>query len=254
MRIALKPFNRIIMSLLIILGVAGVSHAEIDMATAVGLWLFDEGNGNTAGDASDAGNDGELIKSPAWVKGKFGMALEFNGKDNCVQTGQKLLDNLEEFTILTWVKTGKVTLNRVGLVGQNDSPEFGFIQPLVVNLWTPVGAISKPWAFKHDDGKWHHIAAVASAKFMQIYIDGEVQEGPGAGPFGTSNFNVNIGGCGIWDGDGNWFTGAMDEVAIFHSILDEDDVLTAMDGFTVFLAAEARGKLPITWGKVKARY
>ena len=80
-----------------------ISTAEIDLSTAVGIWLFDEGKGNTAADISDGGNDGELLKSPEWVKGKFGQALKFDGKASCVQTGQKLLDGLEEFTILTWV-------------------------------------------------------------------------------------------------------------------------------------------------------
>ena len=78
-----------------------------------------------------------MVKNPKWVAGKFGKALEFNGKDTCVQTGQKLLDAREEFTIVAWIKPGKITANRVGLVGQNDSPEFGFIDPKTVNLWTP---------------------------------------------------------------------------------------------------------------------
>ena len=45
-----------------------ISTAEIDLSTAVGIWLFDEGKGNAAADLSDAGHDGELIKSPEWVK------------------------------------------------------------------------------------------------------------------------------------------------------------------------------------------
>ena len=103
-----------------------VSTAEIDLETAVGIWLFDEGKGGVATDLSGEGNDGELVKAPAWIDGKFGKALEFDGKSSCVSTGQKLLDNLEEFTILTWVKTNDAPANRTGLVGQNDSPEFGF--------------------------------------------------------------------------------------------------------------------------------
>ena len=50
------------------------------MKTAAGIWLFDEGKGKKAEDISGNGNHGELVKNPAWVKGKFGKALEFNGK------------------------------------------------------------------------------------------------------------------------------------------------------------------------------
>ena len=44
----------------------------------VGAWLFDEGKGNVAKDASGNGHDGEIRKAK-WVDGKFGKALEFNG-------------------------------------------------------------------------------------------------------------------------------------------------------------------------------
>ena len=222
------------------------------MKSAVGVWLFDEGTGKKAKDISGEGNHGELVKNPEWVAGKFGKALEFNGKDTCVQTEQKLLDNLEEFTILCWVKTGKITANRVGLVGQNDSPEFGFINPTSVNLWTPKSSLTNPWKHGHPSKDWHHIGAVAAKKNLRVYIDGEAAEGGGPGPHGTSDFNVNIGGCGVWDATGNWFTGAMDEVAIFHSALEEDEVKAIMeDGFKVMLAVAARGKLAVRWGEVK---
>jgi hypothetical protein len=222
------------------------------MESAVGVWLFDEGTGKKAKDISGEGNHGELVKNPEWVAGKFGKALEFNGKDTCVQTEQKLLDNLEEFTILCWVKTGKITANRVGLVGQNDSPEFGFINPTSVNLWTPKSSLTNPWKHGHPSKDWHHIGAVAAKKNLRVYIDGEAAEGGGPGPHGTSDFNVNIGGCGVWDATGNWFTGAMDEVAIFHSALEDDEVKAIMeDGFKVMLAVAARGKLAVRWGEVK---
>ena len=237
--------------------VVHISTAEIDLETAVGIWLFDEGKGNVAGDASVGGNDAELVKSPAWVKGKFGMALEFDGKASCVSTGQKLLDNLEEFTILTWVQTGDVNANRTGLVGQNDSPEFGFINPQSVNLWTPTaGGTTNPWKFKHDDGEWHHVGCVATTEYVHVYIDGEyIEKKGGWANHGTSAFNVNIGGCGVWDAAGNFFPGAMDEVAIFHSALEQEDIQELMDkGFKGYLAVDPREKLGVTWGHIKTTH
>ena len=46
---------------------------------------------------------------------------------------------------------------------------------------------------------------------------------------GASNFNVNIGGCGVWDPGGNFFPGLMDEVMIFHSALEQEDIQELMD-------------------------
>ena len=237
--------------------VVGISTAEINMETAVGIWLFDEGNGNVAGDISPGGNDGELTKSPEWVEGKFGTALKFDGDASCVKTEQKLLDGLEEFTILTWVQTGNLGGNRIGLVGQNDAPEFGFIDPNTINLWTPTaGGTPNPWKFDHDDGEWHHVGCVATTDYVHVYIDGEYAEKKGGwANHGVSNFNVNIGGCGIWDPDGNFFEGAMDEVAIFHSALEQEDVQELMDkGFAQYLAVDPEGKLGVTWGHIKATH
>lgn len=229
----------------------GFSDAKVDLKTAVGIWLFDEGSGNVAKDLSGKGNDGKLVKAPAWVDGKFGKALEFNGKDNCVQTEKKLLDNLGDFTIVTWVKPGNLVGGRIGLLGQNDSPEFGFIDPQTVNLWTPANSVGAKYT--HPSGQWHHIAAVGSTKFTKVYIDGvPTEQKKDVANHGTSAFNVNIGGCGVWDGDGNWFTGAMDEVAIFHAALGDDDVKTIMNGFSsVLTAVEPSGKLAVTWGQIK---
>ena len=232
-----------------------ISTAEIDFETAVGIWLFDEGKGGVAGDISVGGNEGELVKSPNWVDGKWGKALEFDGKASCVQTGQKLLDNLEEFTILTWVKTNDAPPNRTGLVGQNDAPEFGFINANSINLWTPTaGGTQNPWKYKHGDGEWHHVGCVATTDYVHTYIDGEyVEQKGGWANHGASAFNVNIGGCGVWDPGGNFFSGAMDEVAIFHSPLEQEDIQELMEvGFEQYLAVDPEGKLETTWGRIKA--
>lgn len=233
-----------------------IATAEIDFETAVGIWLFDEGAGNVATDRSGAGNDGEVVDAP-WVEGKFGEALDFDGKSGCVKTEQKLLDNLEEFTILCWVKTGDITANRIGLVGQNNAPEFGFINPNTLSLWTPsAGLTDAPWDPKHDSDEWHHAACVATPDYVHTYVDGEYVEQKGNwANHGTSGFNVNIGGCGIWDDNGNWFTGAMDEVAIFHSALEQEEIQELMNqGFEGYWAVDPAGKLGVTWGRLKAAH
>ena len=56
------------------------ASASIDPDTVVGVWLFDEGKGDVASDASGNGLDGELMDKPKWVEGKFGMALEADVK------------------------------------------------------------------------------------------------------------------------------------------------------------------------------
>jgi hypothetical protein len=59
---------------------AGIGRAEIDPGTIVGLWLFDEGAGDTIEDISGNDNDGKLV-GPVWAAGKYGGALDFDGTD-----------------------------------------------------------------------------------------------------------------------------------------------------------------------------
>ena len=257
-----KVLNHAAWGVLIILvlglSVFNVSQAgvtEVDLSTAVGIWLFDEGSGDSTKDMSSEGNHGELVKSPKWVTGKFGKALEFNGKDNFVKTGQKLLDARAEFTVLCWVKPGKLTANRIGLLGQNDSPEFGFINPTTVNLWTPCSSVEAKYEF--PAGEWHHIAVVSTGVSLTMYFDGQqkaqTEKDCSKDTHGSSDFGVNIGGGGVWDATGNWFTGAMDEVAIFHSALSNADVNKIMKtGFKAMTTAvDPRNRLTSTWAQIR---
>ena len=110
-----------------------------------------------------------LSTHPIWVDGRFGSALAFDG--SCVNTNKKLLNGKKEFTVVAWIKPGTITENRIGLIGQNDSPEFGFIDPGTVSLWTPAAGINNN-PYEHPPGEWHHVAAVASQEFTKVYIDG----------------------------------------------------------------------------------
>ena len=48
--------------------------------------------------------------------------------------------------------------------------------------------------------------------------------------------------------------GAMDEVAIFHSALEQEDIEVLMEGFQKYLAVDPEGKLGTTWGHIKATH
>ena len=73
---------RLTISLIIVVSMfAQFSDAEIDPESIVGAWLFDETNGKVAKDSSGNGNDGNLVGGAKWAKGKFGNAIELNGKD-----------------------------------------------------------------------------------------------------------------------------------------------------------------------------
>ncbi len=235
---------------------AGASTAAVNLDDAVGIWLFDEGSGCVAADSSGAGVDGTLVGGAAWVSGPFGGALEFNGSDACVETGQQLLEQVSDFTISLWMRTPGTGADRVGLVGQNDTVEFGLINPSTLQLWSEGGGGSHDRAWELADNEWHHIAGTGTAEVLRLYVDGDMTEGALATPdHGTSAFNLNIGGCGIYDGTGNWFTGGIDDVAVFHRALDASEVDDLMaNGLAASLdptAVDPRGKAAVAWGDLR---
>ena len=229
------------------------AQSAIDTAAAVGIWLFDDGSGNTAVDMSGRGNDGTLVNAGWTDDAPFGMAVELNGSNACVETGEKLLDDLSDFTITAWVKPVAMTGGRIGLVGQNDSPEFGFIDTGTITLWTPNGAASI--SYEHAQEEWHFVAAVASPDKTAVYVDTDEATTAGSANRGSSDFTVNIGGCGIWDATGNWFSGLMDDVSIWLVALEPADLEFIMSqGLAVTLGltpVEPRDKVATMWADIK---
>ena len=74
-------FGCLIFTSIFFFAFSGKSHAGLE--GLVGAWLFDEGKGNIAEDASGNGHDGDIRKAK-WVKGKFGKALKFDGDGTVV--------------------------------------------------------------------------------------------------------------------------------------------------------------------------
>lgn len=107
---------------LVIIGIVAVvaacwlttpNAAAIDSSNIMGMWLFNEGNGNTAEDSSGNGNDGK-IHGAKWVDGKFGKALEFDGTDDWVEVAHSNTLGFTKgtsFTITVHFKGTKVVRN-----------------------------------------------------------------------------------------------------------------------------------------------
>jgi hypothetical protein len=82
-----------------------------------------------------------------------------------------------------------------------------------------------------DNGQWYHVAATRSALtgLMQLYVNGVLQASA-TGPFGpkTSPPNLSLGGilAGV---AGGFFSGALDDVQIFGSVLSATEIADVMN-------------------------
>ncbi len=86
----------------------------------VAEWKFDENTGTTANDSAGNGNTGTLTNNPAWVSGKIGSGLSFDGgstADDYVTAGSNtVIDNIFDAggTVTFWVKPSGAGENNAG--------------------------------------------------------------------------------------------------------------------------------------------
>jgi len=236
------------------------SFAKIDPETLVGAWLFDENQGDTAKDASGNGNDGTLLKSPEWVEGKFGQALEFDG------TNGVEIAHPEAFEFLTWTYVLWFRAEAGGdypnLIGRQFANSHGWtihLDPGGATFRIRIdtdGGINQVRTVPKNvrDEEWHHGAITQDDdnKTLELYIDGVKGNLAYAGDYANSGGFLRIASPAV--GAVNLNAGAIDEVAIFNTMLAEADILDIMEnglGATGLLPVSSKGKLTSTWGLIK---
>lgn len=234
------------------------SEIKSTPAEAIGVWLFDEGNGNTVKDVSGNEHHGEIVGEVAWIDGKFESALEFNGGHVLVPHEDVM--NLRQWTMTAWIKVPKIVEPYQVIVGKEAWPDRNY------TMWIRPGVMTFGFTLRGGaqdlqvgskvvtDNKWHFVAGVYNEKHLIPYVDG-VQFNPrgAAGKPATSNAPLIIGAQGP-DGRNGPLKGIIDEVAVYNTALDEDELAEVMESLTKqFQAVEAAGKLTVTWGRLKEK-
>ena len=239
-------------------------HNQVDMAlyqgnlddlkanynTPYAYWSFNDGQGTTANDITGYGNDGVLVNmnaTTAWVAGKVGNALSFNGIDNYVNISHPQdFDFERDFTWTAWIKTatGGTVIARAPATGDWVP---GGKSLFVINgkLRFDFGSVSYVESTSIvNDGQWHHVAVTAqfgvtqepldSSGFndkVQLYVDGQPDGLKGDWDLNTYDLSslycdsamaLKIGATS--DNFGGYFQGILDDVRIYDQALDSDQI------------------------------
>ncbi|MDE0689509.1 MAG: LamG domain-containing protein [Candidatus Poribacteria bacterium] len=228
----------------------GMSSAEFDIETVVGMWLFDEGKGNTAADSSENGNGGKFENDPKWTNdGKFGSALEFDGNESKghVVVGDLGLDG--EVTLVLWANPRDAANDDrlISNISGPTNPAFTTrYQGETVEIWSSAW---KPVIPEFDDNKWGHYAFVFDGEGN---VTGYYNGTEGETVADTYTFTEIGIGANFLDQWGQYFSGRFDEIAFFSVALTEDDIKVVMTkGLKSALAVYPAGKLTTTWGNIK---
>jgi len=214
-------------------------------SSTVGLWHFDEGAGNTAADSSGLGNNGSLmgdLNTTGWTsQSRLGSyALSFNGVNDSVWIGKKLIGDNNSYTLEAWANPGNVTgLHKIledGWRGGEGVDNFGYVLGIENSkvIFYSVGSdmntdiiYSAP---SLTPNQWYHIAAVRNlsvgAGTLSIYINGQLDQTVLANYQGFLDKDVlSIGGYyNPAPAYSDYFNGTIDEVAIYNRSLSASEI------------------------------
>ncbi len=223
---------------------------------------FDEGNGDTAMDAS--GNDLEAtLHGATWSKdGKIGGCIQLADTEKYVEIASvPELDITDELTIQAWFfpeqdqgdsnLMGRRTPNNTGgYCLQWSSNPTGSPQ---IETWMNVGGgwqgSRNKQTIKPKLKEWHHVSSTFDGDMIRQYIDGELDvewKPPGNEIFSVDIvFRIGKSQTGL-----SGTVCLVDEVAIYNRALTEDEINSDMNN-GVFFDVSPGGKLATTWGNLK---
>jgi len=256
--------------------VSSAANAIINPDSIAGLWFFDENKGEIAEDMSGNGNDGQLMGNADWVEGPFGTAVEFDGTvASYVEVADSPSLQMEEtVSVMFWVRSDKVMVDmwgdrqavvgkhyteyEVGIYTQGQLHTYTWGRPggdgYDEGIMTAINGKLPGGEADWEEGEWFHIAWTLENVHEIAYVNGV-----NVGEFDKATENTKPGThtleFGRRQGGSLPLTGAIDEVAVFNTVLDADDVKMAYElglGIATGLqAVEPANKLATTWGNIK---
>jgi len=222
---------------------------EYDGGGPVGFWKFDEGQGNTAYDSSEKGNNGEVVigtggsqtaTSTAWINGQVGKnkgAMSFDGTDDYVDLGLATDYDLgtSDFTASVWIKSMGTNADDQNIIGKDDAGDATRVfwalkvrQSDDANdpnegVFILYSEGSLDWAFTGDaiaaDGLWHHLTGVRVGDDVKMYMDGVERESVSDSGYNMTNTDAPVWMGATYKNDGTVtipFLGLIDDVKIYN--------------------------------------
>lgn len=247
--------------LLVCLAIAlatGVANADIKSGL-VGFYPLNEGAGTIAHDMSGNGHDGTLHNGVAWISQAYqGGGVNCDGTtDTRIELGTwNPAEGTGQLSLALWIRWSGSAATYQGLIGKRnlwpDTTMFQFqVRPEnggTFRLETGSVAIVSPNnTLSPLVQTWVHVAATFDGTTARLYLNG-VQVASGAFAFYAAGVASNMGiGCVTgggagFSGNGEVFSGGMDEVCIYNRALSKEEISLVMAGIGGEEASDPRPK------------
>ncbi|MEI6304935.1 MAG: LamG-like jellyroll fold domain-containing protein [Candidatus Taylorbacteria bacterium] len=199
----------------------------------VGMWNFD-GPNNLFYDSSGNGHHGvEYVKSQSSspsssavissvpnASNQNNKAISLNGT-TFVNVG--VLSVANDITVSTWVNSNDFNTSAVGIVGTNNTADWGlYIFDNNLSWRGQTGTQDPTGVYRINctpptNSKWHHLAATQSGTNASLYVDGKLC-GKRSDMKGIGNTGL-ITLIGAFYTNGMLFTGSIDDVKIYSQYM-----------------------------------
>lgn len=205
----------------------------------VGCWLLNEGAGSVVRDGSGNNNHGVIGDGGEvlWVSGPTGSCLSLPAlvTGGAVMVPNTVALNITgHITLSIWVQyTTSGGQNARGILCKDDAgigTGYGLYLKWQDNAYIVTNMrIGGSWEtvespVAHNDGYWHHVAAVYDGAGLWLYIDGQVVNSAAAsGALATNSYQLRI---GRWETTNAWafFAGALDSPMIVSRALSPSEI------------------------------
>ena len=208
--------------------------ATLPIASPIGHWKLDDGNGLTVADASGNGLAGALVNRPVWTSGRLGGGLSLNGTNDYVQILNPGPLSPQKLTLSLWVNAssfantnGSSMLANVGLRDGSDG-YYGLAidvagKPVaMLNIGDGEGNAFRLKGSALTVGQWSHLAMTYDNATLKLYIDGVAA---GQVPINrvrtTSPAPLVVGRQGDAS---HYFKGVLDDVQLYSQALSAVDI------------------------------
>jgi hypothetical protein len=208
----------------------------------IGWWKFDEGSGFQAADSSGMNHHGVLrnMEAGAWVEGKIGSALDFDGIDDYVETTLDIdQGGSTSITMAAWVYPTSTSEGRHQVISSDDVYWDWSLLREGGDWYAFTGDGSWDSGLSVDINKWQHVAVVFKPNEDVVFYKNGQSRSKGAAPVpDRSDNNITIGdNPGPWD---EYFAGRIDDVRVYNYAVSDEEIRRLCQGVASSEPGEAR--------------